>query len=726
MRGVVPVTGRSDIRGSVRKMRKESKTSIENTSVSEYNTPHKQNTTNSHLSLGRLNPMTLTLPQDNLLFAMATCHSLTIINKELVGDPLELKMFESTGWLLEEPSIDDTHKYDLMMPTFVRPPVPDVVSSSENLESTVPLQVGILRQFPFESSLQRMSVITRKLGNSHWDLYCKGSPEKVASLSTPESVPANFTSELRTYTDQGYRVLALSHRPLTMPYHKVQKVDREEVECNLQFLGLLVMENRLKEETTGVISQLRQANIKIVMVTGDNLLTALSVARECGLVSSDENVMELKVNDENQSLAFEPTTPPKELSNTIDSAGDVKLSIDQPKTVLAVDGKSWEAIQDLTDVTSLNRILCSGAVFARMKPDQKQQLITQLQSLGYYVGMCGDGANDCGALKAAHAGISLSEAEASVASPFTSKDPNVSCVPTLIREGRTALVTSFGVFKYMAAYSLTQFVSIMILYSIESNLTDFQFLYIDLFLITVFAIFFGRTESYKKNLHPTPPPASLISITPIASLLLHMFLVVGFQTFCFFYVQTQPWYVPFNATTSEDILAGHENYAVYSVSQFQYIILAVVFSRGPPYRQRIFSNYLLCGSLVIMTVVSVYLTLWPAQWCIDLFESVMPPEGDPDATFFRYQIIIFAVINCLLAIIIENFIVEYLIYQKLRPMIHNIQKSKRKYIDIIRKLENDKAWPPQVLGHASTLNDNRNGTTDKKTHHTVVQYQSAL
>lgn len=129
------------------------------------------------------------------------------------------------------------------------------------------------------------------------------------------------------------------------------------------------------------------------------------------------------------------------------------------------------------------------------------------------VGFCGDGANDCGALKAAHAGISLSEAESSVASPFTSTDPNIKCVAEIIREGkydptlllfnrltfhlcmilsgRAALVTSFGIFKYMAVYSLTQFVSVIILYTIRSNLGDLQFLYIDLFLISVFALFFG-------------------------------------------------------------------------------------------------------------------------------------------------------------------------------------------------------------------------------------------
>ena len=68
-----------------------------------------------------------------------------------------------------------------------------------------------------------------------------------------------------------------------------------------------------------------------------------------------------------------------------------------------------------------------------MSPDEKHELVEKLQSIDYCVGFCGDGANDCGALKAADVGISLSEAEASVAAPFTSRIFDISCVPQVIR-----------------------------------------------------------------------------------------------------------------------------------------------------------------------------------------------------------------------------------------------------------------------------------------------------
>lgn len=68
-----------------------------------------------------------------------------------------------------------------------------------------------------------------------------------------------------------------------------------------------------------------------------------------------------------------------------------------------------------------------------MSPDEKHELVKRLQAIDYCCGFCGDGANDCGALKAADVGISLSEAEASVAAPFTSRIFDISCVPEVIR-----------------------------------------------------------------------------------------------------------------------------------------------------------------------------------------------------------------------------------------------------------------------------------------------------
>ena len=79
-----------------------------------------------------------------------------------------------------------------------------------------------------------------------------------------------------------------------------------------------------------------------------------------------------------------------------------------------------------------------------MSPDDKAFLVENLQKhLKVEVGMCGDGANDCGALKTADMGISLSEAEASIAAPFTSKIQDISCVVRVLKEGRAALTPSF-------------------------------------------------------------------------------------------------------------------------------------------------------------------------------------------------------------------------------------------------------------------------------------------
>ncbi|KAL8962276.1 MAG: hypothetical protein Q9193_001298 [Seirophora villosa] len=100
---------------------------------------------------------------------------------------------------------------------------------------------------------------------------------------------------------------------------------------------------------------------------------------------------------------------------------------------LAITGDIFRWMIDFGDEHILQRMLVACQVFARMSPDEKHELVEKLQTIDYCCGFCGDGANDCGALKAADVGISLSEAEASVAAPFTSRVFDISCVPEVIR-----------------------------------------------------------------------------------------------------------------------------------------------------------------------------------------------------------------------------------------------------------------------------------------------------
>lgn len=244
---------------------------------------------------------------------------------------------------------------------------------------------------------------------------------------------------------------------------------------------------------------------------------------------------------------------------------------------------------DFAPTSTLNRMLVKGQIFARMSPDEKHELVELLQGIGYCVGFCGDGANDCGALKAADVGISLSEAEASVAAPFTSRTNDIGCVVSVIKEGRAALVTSFSCFKFMALYSIIQFTTVSFLYAFASNLGDFQFLYIDLALILPIAVFMGRTEAFPV-LNPKRPTANLVSKKVLTSLIGHILIQFTFQGIIFTTVRRQEWYKPPVYHRGEKNIECFENTAMFLLSCFQYLLVAVVFSVGPPYRKPMASN----------------------------------------------------------------------------------------------------------------------------------------
>lgn len=98
-------------------------------------------------------------------------------------------------------------------------------------------------------------------------------------------VPVDFDDLLKFYTERGFRVIACATKHIeTLSWTEVEKMRRQDAESDLDFLGFIIFENKLKPSTTGIIDELNDADIRKVMCTGDNILTAISVARECNLI----------------------------------------------------------------------------------------------------------------------------------------------------------------------------------------------------------------------------------------------------------------------------------------------------------------------------------------------------------------------------------------------------------------------------------------------------------
>ena len=123
----------------------------------------------------------------------------------------------------------------------------------------------------------------------------KGAPEVLKSLCRPETIPKDFDKQLETLSKQGFRILAMAMKKLEPEFYQTSQnlidgameLPRDKVESRLQFIGFITFKNNLKPTSTEVIQQLKTANLKSIMVTGDNLETAVSVSQEVGIIEQN-------------------------------------------------------------------------------------------------------------------------------------------------------------------------------------------------------------------------------------------------------------------------------------------------------------------------------------------------------------------------------------------------------------------------------------------------------
>lgn len=265
---------------------------------------------------------------------MVYTDNVTEKTQHLVGDSLEILCFQESGWrycvrpseppnlaellrtmgpgalnrLFRDGAFDD---FNIWRHPRLASYVDTVLLPPKSLKGTRHSSaLAMVRRFDFDSDLRRMAAIIRTLPNlepsgpgatatarrpgggrrefrydqagQHFMLV-KGAPESIRDVCLPETLPVDLEAQLQTLTLSGYRVLACGTRTLEhLPEGEILKGTREELEKDLTFVGLLVMENALKEETTGYLRDYARAGLRQIMVTGDNPLTALAVSKMAG------------------------------------------------------------------------------------------------------------------------------------------------------------------------------------------------------------------------------------------------------------------------------------------------------------------------------------------------------------------------------------------------------------------------------------------------------------
>jgi len=129
-----------------------------------------------------------------------------------------------------------------------------------------------------------MSVIVKNSLDNSYRFFIKGAPEKIGQMCNKSYLPFDFEDKHMEHTKNGYRVLACATKVLPEREDYNVEENRKKFENNLIFLGFIICHNKLKRDTKHVICSLNNSNCKLIMATGDNPFTSLSVAREAELI----------------------------------------------------------------------------------------------------------------------------------------------------------------------------------------------------------------------------------------------------------------------------------------------------------------------------------------------------------------------------------------------------------------------------------------------------------
>ena len=291
-----------------------------------------------------------------------------------------------------------------------------VAAAKAGLQQAEMLSTGgysIVEKFPFDSARKMASVIVKDPQGKHF-LAIKGAPDVVlrnasgfmvngdvvayqpattegnlaVAANPAEEMVANYEAAIQDFAEQALRTLAVGFRELS---EDDLKRDHTELEQDVTILGLYGIMDPPRPEVRAAVDSCYDAGVRTVMITGDHALTAAAIARDIGIIRSEED--------------------------------------------LVVTGSQLDDMDD----EELRRICPNVAVFARVTPEHKLRIVQAQQYNNEVAAMTGDGVNDAPALRRADIGVAMGITGTSVAKDsgdLILLDDNFSTIVKAVRQGR--------------------------------------------------------------------------------------------------------------------------------------------------------------------------------------------------------------------------------------------------------------------------------------------------
>ncbi len=357
-----------------------------------------------------------------------------------------------------------------------------------------------LDDLPFDSTIKLRATLIKK--NNLNELFVTGAPEKLLERSTSVLTPhgesklkkkekEQIQQKISDWSNHAMRIIALAYKK-----QDTNIIDEDAID-DLIFVGITGMIDPPRTDSKEAVEKCKQAGIRVIMVTGDHVNTAVAIAKTTGII---EDI----------------------------TKNDVVALTEQQLIQL--------------DIDEFDKAIRNISVFARLTPKMKLKIAVRLQQMGHLIAMTGDGVNDAPALKQADVGISMGIMGTDVArnsSDVVLADDNFATVVNAVEEGRIVFTnsrqTSFFLVTTNIAESVTLLVSILL--GLPLPLTATQILWLNLVTdgVTDMAL---ATESGHGDIMKTRPllkNENILNKEVLPFLLINVLLMVGLSLATFYY-----------------------------------------------------------------------------------------------------------------------------------------------------------------------------------------------